>query len=72
MVGFQKINSKEMNAGYNLLSLCWLVCGNENFQKGRKERKSSLRGELRKEFTIRKDKYAEATYTPVHILVELN
>lgn len=55
-----------------MLSLYWLVCGNENFQKGRKERKSSLREELRKEFTIRKDKYAEATYTPVHILVDLN
>lgn len=44
----------------------------KNFQKGRKERKSALREELGKEFTIRKDKYAEATYTPVHILADLN
>lgn len=41
---FQKINSKEMNTGYNLLSLCWLVCGNEKFPKRKEGKKKRLEG----------------------------
>lgn len=44
VVRFQKINSKEIDTGYSLLSLCWLVCRNEKFPKRKEGKKKRLEG----------------------------